>query len=759
MRLKILPPVLLLMSPALWAQSETELLESRLSAAQGADRLELLAELTTAYHMDDATRAVASGTEALELLHSYPDETRELSVLNHLVYALVSLGDYPQALQLGARAEHLAHVEKDSASLAFALRNRGRVYRSRGETRQAFEVFRRSAKLCEEAGEPRGLGDSWTDISITHWLMGDYPAALDGFIRAHQIYEEIGEPRELAGALNNIGIVHKRLGDAGKALELYLEALEMRRQIGPPGSVANVLNNIGNVYRDLGKPEQALEYFLEALEIGPADASGHANTLVNTGSCYQALGDLDLAVEFYQRALVLNEQTENRKGSASALLSIAGVERRRGRDSVALATLRKSLAIALEVDAKTEIQQAYLGLSELYALAGRYQEAYESSRSFEKIKSEIFNAENSKNIVDMQARFESDRQARQIEILKQQQTIDALEISSQHTGRRVLIGGLFSLLLVLLVLYNRYRLKVRSTRLIEHQKSELEQTLAELRASEADRRRLEEETVRQQERERYITELEASKAEVEAQNAELERFTYTVSHDLKSPLVTIRGFVGLLKKDVSAGDVARIETDLERIGAAAAKMGQLLEELLELARIGRLVNPPESVSMGDLTREAIEILAVQISERGAQIEVESEMPVLFVDRSRFVEVMQNLIENAVKFMGEQAEPRVTIGSRHEEGQITCYVRDNGSGVDPRYREKIFGLFDRLNLDVDGTGVGLAVVRRIIELHGGRVWVESEGIGKGSVFLFTLPESPPSVEDTEGGLHALDENVQ
>ncbi len=744
--------MLLWASPLVWAQPETELLESRLGAAKGAARLELLAELTAVYHNDNAAKAVESATEALELFRSYPDAARELSVLNHLVYAHVSLGDYPQALQLGARAERLARAEEDSTALGRALRNRGRIYRSRGEIREAFEVLRESAELCEVAGDLHGLGDSWTDISITHWLIGDYPAALDGFIRAHQIYEEIGEPREIAGVLNNIGIVHKMLGDGDKALALYLEALEIRRQVGPQGSVANVLNNIGNVYRDLGESENALGYYLEALEIGPANTSGHANTLANTGSSYQDLGDLERAVEFYQRALALNEQTGNRKGSASALLKIADAERRRGRRSDALATLLRSLEIALEVDAKTEIQQAYRLLAELYAEAGRYQDAYEAFQGFERIKSEIFNAENSKNIADMQARFESDRQAREIELLRQQQTIATLEISSQQTARRLLIGGLLSLLLVLLVLYNRYRLRLRSTLLIEAQKSELEQTLVDLRASEADRRRLEEDRVRQQERERYIAELEARKAKVEAQNAELERFTYTVSHDLKSPLVTIRAFLGLLKRDVSAGDVARIETNLQRIGAAAAKMGQLLDELLELSQIGRIVNPPESASMLELTREAIELLASQISERGVQIEVESELPVVFVDRARLLEVMQNLIENAVKFMGEQTEPRITIGSRHEGNRVLCYVRDNGIGVDPRYHDKIFGLFDQLSLDVDGTGVGLALVHRIVELHGGRIWVESEGEGKGSAFLFTLPTSPLSVEGSEGNGH-------
>jgi signal transduction histidine kinase len=108
------------------------------------------------------------------------------------------------------------------------------------------------------------------------------------------------------------------------------------------------------------------------------------------------------------------------------------------------------------------------------------------------------------------------------------------------------------------------------------------------------------------------------------------------------------------------------------------------------------------------------------------------------DRIRLLETLQNLIENAIKFMGEQSSPRVEIGAREEEGAVTCWVADNGIGIDPRYQDKIFELFERLNPEIDGTGVGLTLVRRIVEVHGGRCWIESPGPGLGSKFFFLLP---------------------
>ncbi len=232
--------------------------------------------------------------------------------------------------------------------------------------------------------------------------------------------------------------------------------------------------------------------------------------------------------------------------------------------------------------------------------------------------------------------------------------------------------------------------------------------------------------------------------ELEARNEEMERFAYTVSHDLKSPLVTIRGYLGMLEKDMAAGQPDRVKGDLRRIYAAAGRMGQLLDEVLELSRIGRQVNSVEYVSMSALAREAASNVDGAISQRGVELEIEPRMPPVEGDRPRLLEVLQNLIENAIKFMGEQPEPRINVGWRQDGDEVVFTVRDNGIGVDERYQEKIFGLFERLDLGVDGTGVGLALVQRIVKIHRGRVWVESEGPDHGSTFCFTLAQDgePP-----------------
>lgn len=225
--------------------------------------------------------------------------------------------------------------------------------------------------------------------------------------------------------------------------------------------------------------------------------------------------------------------------------------------------------------------------------------------------------------------------------------------------------------------------------------------------------------------------------ELEAKNAEMERFTYTVSHDLRSPLITIKGFAGLLIDDIRQGEHKRLESDLGRIISAADKMNDLLSDLLELSRIGRLLNEFTCFSMTNLTEEVVELLAGSIQEHQVKVTVQPNMPIVCADQARIREVIQNLIENSIKFMGANNEPLIEIGSAAIEGETVFYIRDNGIGIETRYQDTIFGLFNKLDASVEGTGIGLSLVKRIIEFHDGRIWVESAGLGHGSCFYFTI----------------------
>jgi signal transduction histidine kinase len=237
---------------------------------------------------------------------------------------------------------------------------------------------------------------------------------------------------------------------------------------------------------------------------------------------------------------------------------------------------------------------------------------------------------------------------------------------------------------------------------------------------------------------RDITARKRQEKELSDKNAELERFTYAVSHDLKSPLVTVKTFLGYLEQDLAGEDKERVKQDVTYMHTAAEKMSQLLDELLNLARVGRKTNPAERVTFKEITQEVIRMVAGRISTGGAEVQVADAAIVLEGDRPRLIEVWQNLVENACKFMGSQPRPRVELGAEQRGNEMVFFVRDNGMGIDPRYQAKVFGLFEKLNPKAEGTGMGLTLVKRIVEMHKGRIWVESAGVGQGATFLFTLP---------------------
>ena len=183
-----------------------------------------------------------------------------------------------------------------------------------------------------------------------------------------------------------------------------------------------------------------------------------------------------------------------------------------------------------------------------------------------------------------------------------------------------------------------------------------------------------------------------------------------------------------------------MRADLGRIRDAVDKMQRLLSELLELSRIGRVVNPPQTIAFATLTQDALALVAGRLRQRGVGVAVAEGLPTVWGDRARLVEVMQNLVDNAAKFMGDQKHPQVEIGMREQAGERVFFVRDNGIGIDPRFRDRVFGLFEKLDPDSEGSGVGLALIKRIVDQHRGRVWVESEGKGKGTTVCFTLPDA-------------------
>ncbi len=226
--------------------------------------------------------------------------------------------------------------------------------------------------------------------------------------------------------------------------------------------------------------------------------------------------------------------------------------------------------------------------------------------------------------------------------------------------------------------------------------------------------------------------------ELQESNEELQQFAYVASHDLQEPLRTITSFSQLLEKRYKG----RLDSDADEfisyIVTAARRMGDLINGLLVLVRLRKTGQATAPAAFDTILDEAEIALQASIRESGAQI-LREPLPSLLVDRVQFLQVFQNLLSNAIKYRREDP-PVIRVSARRDSGEWIFSVSDNGRGFDPKYAERIFGMFQRLDSrDVSGTGMGLSIAKRIVERHGGRIWAESQE-GYGSTFFFTLPVS-------------------
>lgn len=230
----------------------------------------------------------------------------------------------------------------------------------------------------------------------------------------------------------------------------------------------------------------------------------------------------------------------------------------------------------------------------------------------------------------------------------------------------------------------------------------------------------------------------AANAALRAKTAEMEQFVYTVSHDLKSPLVTMGTFIDILREDLTSGDLVSAEDAMGRVSKACARMHALISDLLELSRVGNVEAEITEVCLSELIASVLEVSAAQLTAAGIEVVCSAALPTLRGERDHLFQVFENLISNAAKYATGVPEPRLAISCEMREADLLIKLADNGPGIPAAHRERVFKLFHRLHpRTTTGTGVGLTIVARIMERHGGRVWVEAAE-SSGACFVLAFP---------------------
>jgi|GEM_PF-1012036 len=226
--------------------------------------------------------------------------------------------------------------------------------------------------------------------------------------------------------------------------------------------------------------------------------------------------------------------------------------------------------------------------------------------------------------------------------------------------------------------------------------------------------------------------------ELAAANQELDDYSYSIAHDLRAPLRSIDGFIRILEDKYEPQLSEEPRRYLQLVRKNARRMGRLIDDLLDFSRLSRQSLNKQNVNLAEIVRQALEELAGEREKRDVRISL-GDLPTCQADPALILRVISNLVSNALKFTQRRKVAAIEIGCREEDGKPVFFVKDNGAGFDMQYYHKLFGVFQRLHRaeDYGGTGVGLAIARRIIHRHGGRMWAEGKE-GEGATFFFTLP---------------------
>ncbi|NIM77879.1 MAG: tetratricopeptide repeat protein [Candidatus Aminicenantes bacterium] len=474
--------MLLILLSSLFAQTNTDELETRLSKAKGKERLVPLAELAETYQYESpgkARKALKYGTEALELLKTFPDKKIQASILDSMCGAARYIGDDKAAKGYAEKSRSIAEEINDKQGIARALKSLARVSIRVGEFEKALEYCLDSEKIYKDLNDQEDLADTYNLIAIIYGDLGDYDKAVDYYSDALKIYEALNHQQGIAWMNNNIGFIYWNWKMFEKSLEHYFKALEIHKKLDNKRSISITRSNIGKVYRAQKKYEESLQFCADALEISEeiGDNSSTSTILNYMGETHMEMEDYRKALDYFNQSLEIKRDLNDKKMIAGVLINLASLDRRLGNYGKALQQAMEALDIAQQIKVKEETRDAYLELSETYEKINNHREALKYYKKYKEKHDSIFDEESSDKIAKLQVTLEMEKNKKEIAILKKDR-------ERQRDITYFLIIFACLILVLAFVVYTRYRLKGRVTRALEKEIEERKLTEEKLRESE-----------------------------------------------------------------------------------------------------------------------------------------------------------------------------------------------------------------------------------------------------------------------------------
>ena len=673
---------------ALPALSQTSVIDSLKHAYAGAksdsDRILILKNISWEYLNNRYDSELAKQyIDSVYNLSERSDNKHGIALANYQ-YAVLERqeGNYPKALSFIEPYLEYAQAEDDQFAYANGLYQKAITLDEMGEFDQSLDIFFRILRIYEEQQDDFSIGTTLNAIGETLQKTGKISEAMGNYTRALKIFSQVGNKTEMANANFNIGDTHLQLKAYDSALVYFNKALALDKEIESEWGMAYDYESIGKVYEQLGEPNKALSYHQSAL--GIRQSLGQKREL---SLSYTALGNLNRKLKNFPLA---EEQ------------------------------LLKAVEISEQIGAKTESRNNYSALSLLYEDQGAFQQALEYKNKYVDIDRELFNESRSRQIEELQVRFESEKQQAEIDALEKDAVISDLKLKRQTTFRNITIVIALAVILLSIALFNRYKYRQRLRLEAEEKKRLLE---SEKRKTELEKKRVDE-----------LQKIDKLKDE----------FLANTSHELRTPL---NGIIGLAEslKDGAAGKLSNKANDnLDMITNSGKRLSHLINDILDFSKLKNkdLVLATKPVDLHSIAQVILKLSEPLIDGKNLRLinDIDPSIPLIDADENRLQQILHNLIGNAIKFT---REGEIMLSAQPDNSFLVISVSDTGIGIKEEKFESIFNSFEQGDgstiREYGGTGLGLSVTRQLVELHGGRISVQST-IDKGSVFSFTMPLS-------------------